>query len=93
MLYNVKVFYDPKTMNIELLQKLYEVYSKQPPSTKDLEQALFRREGDGLEMALTEFNGLENSQAMELIRAVSQFKDVTAEMSDIKDATTELPDL
>ena len=83
MQHKVGVFYDPKTMDIGLLQKFYKVYGLVSPSEEKLRLALYRREGDGLESCLAEYEPLTKAQAMELINAVSDFKNTQTEMSDL----------
>ncbi|MFH0978456.1 MAG: hypothetical protein V1837_04100 [Candidatus Woesearchaeota archaeon] len=83
MQHQVNVFYDPKTMDIGLLQKFYSAYGLASPSEDALRFPLFRRNGDGLETALAKYEFLTKAQAMELISAVSDFKNIQTEMSDL----------
>ena len=80
--YEVKVFYDPRRIGIQLLQKFYKVYGlKSPKSEEELRTPFHRDASKDLEVAVTDYKPLTLDQAMELSRAVLGFPKTRAEIS------------
>lgn len=77
MTYEVKVFYyNPREMDISLLQKFYKDFGITSPSEAELRKSFFKDDKKDLEYAVTTYTPLTKAQVIELSQAVLDIKHI-----------------
>lgn len=86
MTYEVEVFYyNPKEMDVSLLQKFYKDFGITSPSEAELREPFHKDDKKGLEYAVTKYEPLTKAQAIELLQAAFDIEHVYhVEISDMK---------